>query len=157
MHRQGMGKWCRAPMTSVSTSLSPNFHVFANLAALGASPFEFLCRLLEWTWTQLIKSLTICYWFSLQPLLLLWVQGGGIQRSNFQITGLEFLSLRLYPQVGSKSHLINITRDPFVTPLLGNSKGFLNPIPEMKLKTKHYFLLQITISQVVPQRHPTGG
>ena len=46
-----------------------------------------------------------------------------------------------HPSVRSKSHLISITNDTFITLNTENSKGFRNSVPENEKKTKYIFII----------------
>ena len=47
----------------------------------------------------------------------------------------------------SRCHLINITKDSFISLITGNSKAFRNSVLGTVLRPNIYFLLQITISE----------
>ena len=56
-----------------------------------------------------------------------------------------------HPGGGSKSHLINITKDVFLSVLTGNSKGFGSSVPESGPRPNTDFLFfSVTVSEVLP-------
>ena len=57
-------------------------------------------------------------------------QEGRIESSKSLTTRLILLAVSHHPSVRSKSHLINITNDTFITLNTENSKGFRNSVPE---------------------------
>lgn len=60
---------------------------------------------------------------NLQPIILPWGLEGEAESSNPLVTSLVPLETSALPQVMSKSHLISITKETFVTIISGNFKA----------------------------------
>lgn len=107
-----MGTWRRAPMPSLSVSLSPNLHMLTNLEALPAPSFwDFMETSLHehgWLhhWPSVIDATS-----SISPSQEV---GSGTDCSNPLSTWLVPLGKQPRPWVGSKTCFINVTNDTFI-------------------------------------------
>ena len=108
---QGIGKQHRTSMSSSGAPFSPNLHVSTNPEALQS--------LSSWVFREALLSChdSLNQWLLIQPPgpHLLPEVRDGTQSSNSLVTWLVLPATSPYLQVRSRSHLINTTRDNFVT------------------------------------------
>lgn len=67
---------------------------------------------------------------------------GRTESSNPQITWLSPLATSLHLYVPSKSHLINVTNDTFITLIFRKFQDLTSSVTEIRTKTKYMFLIR---------------
>lgn len=118
-----LGGYKVAPGITVPTP--PHTHTPCKLSDKGSKLFFGGCGGFN-TWSRLTKLLAIGSWAPSQPLSPLCRSWTGTESYKLLITWLVFLATSPHPSVGSKSRLINITKDTCITLNSGNSKDFGN-------------------------------